>query len=313
MKTRIITMLTALLLSAGAFAQSGEGITSTIRGDVNGDGIVNTADIVALVNIIMNISSEEANPSNSLLSSRLKDKDGNIVFLEGIKDSSGNWVMKYDYNEDGSLSGFYMNYGNFSNAAFKVNGLSYSSTYNLSKYTIEMDAKATMNDDGLIKKLHYNFKYYNSIGNLTQSGWAELLFSYSAERQLTRIDVEDGYEERYKEDGSIKVVEPDEEEQYSLFIWKDDNLVNDGDGRHYNTEYEFGNEVNVVKQWLLSENNVFSLGGFKPLLMIGLYGVGSANFPSKSICTLNEDGTIAKEKHVKGDNGEEYTYQYRNK
>ena len=97
-----------------------------------------------------------------------------------------------------------------------------------------------------------------------------------------------------------------------MFIWKDANLVNDGDGRHYNTEYEFGDEVNVVKQWLLSENNVFSLGGFKPLLMIGLFGVGSANFPSNSICTLNEDGTIAKEKNEKGDT-EEYIYQYRNK
>ena len=48
MKQRIFMMLAAMLLSIGAFAQNG-----TLKGDVNNDGKVDVADVVAVIDIIM--------------------------------------------------------------------------------------------------------------------------------------------------------------------------------------------------------------------------------------------------------------------
>lgn len=59
MKTRIFTMLAALLLSVGAFAQSGN--VESKRGDLNNDGKVDAADVVTLVNIIINGGEEVDN------------------------------------------------------------------------------------------------------------------------------------------------------------------------------------------------------------------------------------------------------------
>ena len=53
MKTRIMTMLTALLLSVSAFAQSGE---TPLKGDVNEDGKVDVADINAIIKIMKNMA-----------------------------------------------------------------------------------------------------------------------------------------------------------------------------------------------------------------------------------------------------------------
>ena len=52
MRTRIITMLAALLLSVSAFAQSGN--NEPLKGDVNGDGTVDVADIAAIIEIMKN-------------------------------------------------------------------------------------------------------------------------------------------------------------------------------------------------------------------------------------------------------------------
>ncbi|MBR4389113.1 MAG: hypothetical protein IKT00_08045 [Prevotella sp.] len=50
MKQRIFVMLAAMLLSIGAFAQSGN---QPLKGDVNEDGRVDVADVVAIVDIIL--------------------------------------------------------------------------------------------------------------------------------------------------------------------------------------------------------------------------------------------------------------------
>jgi hypothetical protein len=50
MRTRFLKMLAALLLSVGAFAQS----STPIKGDVNGDGVVDVADINAIIEIMRN-------------------------------------------------------------------------------------------------------------------------------------------------------------------------------------------------------------------------------------------------------------------
>jgi len=50
MKTKFLFFLAAMLLSASAFAQSEN--TTPLRGDVNGDGIVDVADIAAVIKIM---------------------------------------------------------------------------------------------------------------------------------------------------------------------------------------------------------------------------------------------------------------------
>ena len=50
MKTKIFLLLAAVLLSASAFAQSGN--NGTLKGDVNGDGVVDVADINAIIQIM---------------------------------------------------------------------------------------------------------------------------------------------------------------------------------------------------------------------------------------------------------------------
>lgn len=52
MKAKLFTLLTAamLLVSAGAFAQSNE----PLKGDVNGDGIVDVADVVSILHVLKN-------------------------------------------------------------------------------------------------------------------------------------------------------------------------------------------------------------------------------------------------------------------
>lgn len=50
MKTKFFMLLAAVLLSASAFAQSSN--NGTLKGDVNGDGVVDVADINAIIQIM---------------------------------------------------------------------------------------------------------------------------------------------------------------------------------------------------------------------------------------------------------------------
>ena len=52
MKTKLLIMLAAMLLSASAFAQSGN--NEPMKGDVNDDGKVDVADIAAVIEIMKN-------------------------------------------------------------------------------------------------------------------------------------------------------------------------------------------------------------------------------------------------------------------
>ena len=55
MKRLFMTLAAMLLVSVGAFAQSNE----PLKGDVNGDGVVDVADIAAVIAIIKNNASQE--------------------------------------------------------------------------------------------------------------------------------------------------------------------------------------------------------------------------------------------------------------
>ena len=96
--------------------------------------------------------SEQINTSNSALTSRLKDKDGNPVLLEGIKDSEGYWILKYDYNRDGTLAGFQTKnfHGHSDSDTTVINGLSYTSKWVRGKNRAQLKVHVTLNEQGLI-------------------------------------------------------------------------------------------------------------------------------------------------------------------
>lgn len=50
MKTRLLIILAALLVGSGAFAQSND---TPLKGDVNGDGIIDISDYIGVANIIL--------------------------------------------------------------------------------------------------------------------------------------------------------------------------------------------------------------------------------------------------------------------
>ena len=51
MKTRLLIILAALLVGSSAFAQSGN--NEPLKGDVNGDGIIDISDYIGVANIIL--------------------------------------------------------------------------------------------------------------------------------------------------------------------------------------------------------------------------------------------------------------------
>ena len=73
MKTKAIIVVTAIMMLFGVSANAQSG-TTPIKGDVNEDGVVDVADIVAVINIMMNGGSEN------------KPKDGYYYWYIGPTD-----------------------------------------------------------------------------------------------------------------------------------------------------------------------------------------------------------------------------------
>jgi len=97
MRTRIITMLAALLLiSTGAFAQSGE---TPLKGDVNEDGKVDVADINAIIKIMKDAggTAEETeyyfylgNNENQVISNDYTINTSSLQTYNNVEDILGN-------------------------------------------------------------------------------------------------------------------------------------------------------------------------------------------------------------------------------
>ena len=250
------------------------------------------------------IGGEMPNPSNSVLSSRLKDINGNPVYLEGVKDENNEWVVRFSYDENGILTGFYVNnLSSLSNAQFTVEGMTYKSTspYQFSKYTESIMAKVTLNEDGFISKLYLETERRRSDGTLKSRSKGDVLFEYDGDKQLIRLFAGNGFGEEYDDNGNLKEteVEDDTERTYS---WINGNIY---DVNHEYTEYS--TDVTPIRQHILWDVNPL-VTAYVPLAMIGLFGVGYKNIPDKITVSLNDNGTVSTEKHP---GPKTYTYYYK--
>ena len=223
----------------------------------------------------------DVNPSNAVLSSRLKDKDGNPVLLDGIKSENEGWHIKCEYDNKGVLTSYISD-----GFSCNVNGLSIESTdYEYYSLSIEL------NTDGLISNLsvcneHKNRKMFGNIS-----------FLYDNNKHLIQQETTDAYGEVYDESGNLVDINYYDNEIIN-YEWDAGDFL-----KPAQDWITYGNDINICMQNLCC-NNPFE-GPLEALWMLGLFGVGSAHFPifHNYTYTLNPNGTIATEK------GMTYTYK----
>ena len=274
----------------------------------------------------------DVNPSNSVLSSRLKDKDGNPIFLTFVGsqhdyDENNGYGTYYFYDEKGALTSFgrLPSQENRGEDAFFVDGLSYYSYSMLPDYSElrgdPVEGTMNLNDDGFISELSCSFKELLQEG-IDEHFKYDLVFTYNSKNQLVKIEgdvytSEKNYDETLKTSSQGKVLQ--------TFIWEEDNIVRkettyfvDGETISDKSVYVvYGNERNVSKQFtkgLIDKVIDDDLFGFGLLYSLGLFGVGPVNLPTSIdskvyTYTLNENGTIASEKRSNSGMPDVYIYK----
>ena len=257
-------------------------------------------------------------PSNSVLSSRLKDKDGNPIRLTYVGnhrdyDENNGYGTHFFYDENGTLTSFSQNAGY---RAYFIDGLSYHSYFTLANYYQNgecgdvIDVILTLNDDGLVSSFSYEFKEMvpEGIDDLFKGSFS---LAYNSEKQLVKAEADfyssfTTYDESKRKTAEGRIT-------YN-FIWEGGNIVKkdvtylvDDKTVEESFTISYGEEPNLCRQYTrsLSEeiwgDTVFSV---HLLSTIGLFGVGPVNLPveihgKKYSYTLNPNGTIATE----NDNG----------
>lgn len=140
--------------------------------------------------------------SNSVLSSRLKDKDGNPVFL--TYNGRG-----YRYASDGKL----IEFGELDpdthakEEHFVVDGLKFKSGWEDSSSDSDWGTEGTLelNQDGLITKAVIVGAEIKKNGQYEDKVVLNFTFYYDAEKQLIKID-EDAKREKYDDNGNLEEV-----------------------------------------------------------------------------------------------------------
>lgn len=135
------------------------------KGDVNRDNTVDVADIASIISIMAGENTDTPATSNSVLSSRLKDMDGNPIQLTFVGnqrnyDENNGYDTRYVYNENGTLSSFGMLPDTRCEDSFFIDDLSYHSYSTLPEYTNDhptIDVNMTLNADGYVSSLSYIF------------------------------------------------------------------------------------------------------------------------------------------------------------
>ena len=226
----------------------------------------------------------DVNPSNSVLSSRLKDKDGNPVLLEGVRASSGEWLIKCEYNNNGDLTNYISD-----KDTCTVNGFNITSFYERhddshdSRHDYEIHL--TLNENGLISELTMSYKKLE-YGILYNTMYANYYFIYNQDIQLVEQQIKNYQTVRYNDDGSIK---EDKTIDFTYhYNWPAGNL----EDPNYPTR-NYGDETNITKQNIRGCR--YFEGPMEALYMLGLFGIGPAHFPTAHTYTINSNGTIATE------------------
>lgn len=237
--------------------------------------------------------------STSQLTCRLKDKDGNPVFLSGIQSTYNpdKWYCKFDYDQSGNLVSVIENH-----VTYNINGLNITGqqedTDEIEKHIIQLK----LNDAGFISEAIVTIEeFYRATGAKKGIESVTCSYSYDEDGQMTESKYE-GYEEDYNADGTLKNKE--EEQSATVYTWSGGNLKsrirvkrekeNGGSWTEQTKtdEYNYGSGVNTTRQQFdgFADNDWPCL---ERLVHLGLFGVGSKNFEVKtSSYSLNNNGTV---------------------
>lgn len=266
--------------------------------------------------------------SNSVLSSRLKDKDGNALLLTKWDDTS----YRYD---NGKLVSFGRTDSEDGEDLFLIDGMTYKNAVdpNRDGSADIIEGRYELNKDGLISKVTSTLKHEGTKEDDSMSG--VYTFKYNNEKQLTEIKGTSLLYEEYNKDGQL--TEKSEGEVTYTLTWINGNLEKidykssgyeekNGDRKDFNESglyrtYTYGDEMNITKQYPDCLYFHFSemFEEYDDLSKLGLFGVGPAYFPNgytrydedrqrntNVSFQLNDNGTIAVEKQ----GGWETKYEY---
>ena len=259
--------------------------------------------------------------SNSVLSSRLKDKDGKAVLLTKCN------YISFHY-DNGKLVSFGRTDSEDGEDLFLIDGMTYKNAVdpNMVGAPDIIEGRYELNKDGLISRVSCTFKEIKNPGGILDDSMSGVYtFKYNNEKQLTEIKGTSLLYEEYNKDGQLK--EKDEAEVTYTLTWKNGNLekidyrasgyeeengvrqeINES--RLYMT-FTYGDEMNITKQY--PDCLYFHLSDmfeeYEDLSKLGLFGVGPAYFPNgytrygedrqrktNVSFQLNDNGTIAVEK-----------------
>ena len=247
-------------------------------------------------------SGGNTNIPNNVLTSRLTDKDGNRVFLAGIKyENSDEWRLKFEYDQSGNLVSLTVSDNMFNVNGLNITGQEIDDDGDYDDADIDtFDFQLKLNEAGLISGYSGTQKdYWRATGNLEETDSGTASFSYDEDCQLIEAKG-NSYKEKYDKDGTLK--ERKEEQVEIVYIWSEGNMRSrkivkrekendvwtEKKGLEDYIEYHYGSEMNVTRQ---PENRNFGIL-FEGLEYLGLFGVGSKNFAEKTTYNLNSNGTI---------------------
>lgn len=214
--------------------------------------------------------------------SSLVDLNGNKVYISSFGPDWANGYYTYNYNEAGQLAGF-IYYG----SKYYVN----VSSFVISSDDGETTAYIETNSDGLISKMKIVEEEYDD------DEWEKetqlMSYTYNEAKQLISVsysyygeEIEDNKHQTYSGSGNL------------TNTWVNGNLVQSvhtvngiepEDDDYYNYQwidtytFDYGNDLNPIKQYPFCLTDAVNMyyEFEEPLCLLGFYGVGSANLPTK--------------------------------
>lgn len=173
----------------------------------------------------------DANPSNSVLSSRLKDKDGNLVFLSFVGsqndcDENNGYGTHFVYDANGVLTNFGLlpESHRYFNGYF-IDGQSYHSYstlpeyYGNNHYTNLVNVNMILNGEGLVSKLSFEYKEDRTDTNNDDVYRGEYTLTYNSEKQLVKAEGPVSIDD-YDKDGNLRYSKKNGDLAFHLGGWQ---------------------------------------------------------------------------------------------